>query len=97
MKKENIKPLAAMIFGSFLVWMIVIALISMLSSCAGQKPIERTHLSLVEIKQAYGLSNSETRGIVKAAKNGEIELIYHTGRDCWMYDAKFDYSQFKGK
>lgn len=35
MKKENIKTLAAMIFGSFLVWMIVIALISMLARRAG--------------------------------------------------------------
>jgi opacity protein-like surface antigen len=72
-----------------------VLLVSCSCTVLKQQPVERTHLSLIEIKNIHGLTNKETRAIVQAAKRGEINLIYHAGRDRWMLDANYDYSQFK--
>ena len=72
---------------------IVILSLFIMTSCATITP--REYYSLNEIKSIYGLSNKECRNIVSLAKKGEIGLIYHAGRDEWMYPANVKYSQFK--
>ena len=72
-------------------------MITVLCSCAvfKQQPVKRKYLTLMEIKSYYDLNSKECKAIRKAGKNGEIAIIYHAGRDAWMFDANVDYSKFK--
>ena len=80
---------------------VIIVLSVFLTGCSilQQQPIKRTYLSLNEIKGQYGLTNREYKAIVKDARTCKchIGIIYHAGRDEWMYDATVDYSIYKAK
>lgn len=54
--------------------------------------IKREYYSLSEARKYYDLNNEQLRKIIKMAKKGDIKIIYHAGRDEWMYDANFDFS-----
>ena len=62
-----------------------------------RQPVKRTWLSINEIKYQYGSTNRECKAIKKDARACHIGLIYHAGRDQWMYDATIDYSIYKTK
>jgi len=71
-------------------------IVCLFASCSTSKiTVKREYLSLIEIKYEYELSNADLRKIVSAAKNDSLKLIYHGGRDQWMYDAAIDYSKYK--
>jgi uncharacterized protein YcfL len=60
-----------------------------------QKMNQTAWLSLLEIKEQYGLTHRECKAVRKAAYNGEINCRYNMRRDCAEYDASVDYSKFK--
>ena len=75
---------------------IIFCIVFVFCSCATSRiTTKHEYLSLVEIKFEYNLTNKQCRQIVKDAKSGQINIIYHAGRDQWMYPTDIDYSKYK--
>lgn len=75
---------------------IALALIAMwFASCSIIKDYQPAYISAVEVMNNHKLNSKEIRAMRRAARNGEIACYYHAGRDCWVYDASYDYKKFK--